>query len=88
VPAEGEVVVTPHKTFTAFHGTDIDIQLRRRDVGHVILCGLTTNTCVRSKRGTTSRSSPTPSAPSPWTCTARDDRAELAALRPPHPDQR
>lgn len=48
VPADGEVVVTPHKTFTAFHGTDIDIQLRQRDIDHVILCGLTTNTCVDS----------------------------------------
>ncbi|WP_294568906.1 cysteine hydrolase family protein [uncultured Arthrobacter sp.] len=48
VPAEGEVVVTPHKTFDAFHGTDIDTQLRQRDIDHVIICGLTTNTCVDS----------------------------------------
>lgn len=48
VPAEGEVVVTPHKTFDAFHGTDLDTQLRQRDIDHVIVCGLTTNTCVDS----------------------------------------
>lgn len=48
VPANGEVVVTPHKSFDAFHGTDIDTQLRQRDIDHVILCGLTTNTCVDS----------------------------------------
>jgi nicotinamidase-related amidase len=48
VPADGEIVVTPHKTFDAFHGTDIDTQLQQRDIDHVILCGLTTNTCVDS----------------------------------------
>ncbi|HEY0278849.1 MAG TPA: isochorismatase family cysteine hydrolase [Solirubrobacterales bacterium] len=48
VPADGEVVVTPHKTFDALHGTDLGTQLRQRDVDHVIICGLTTNTCVDS----------------------------------------
>lgn len=47
-PADGEVVATAHKTFDAFHGTDMDIQLRQRDIDHLILCGLTTNTCVDS----------------------------------------
>jgi nicotinamidase-related amidase len=47
-PAEGEVVVTPHKTFDALHGTDLGTQLRQRDVDHLIICGLTTNTCVDS----------------------------------------
>jgi nicotinamidase-related amidase len=47
-PADGEVVVTVHKTFDAFHGTDLDIQLRQRDIDQLILCGLTTNTCVDS----------------------------------------
>ncbi|WP_020124161.1 isochorismatase family cysteine hydrolase [Streptomyces canus] len=47
-PADGEVVVTAHKTFDAFHGTDMDTQLRQRDIDHLILCGLTTNTCVDS----------------------------------------
>ncbi|WP_335979133.1 cysteine hydrolase family protein [Streptomyces sp. CA2R106] len=47
-PADGEVVVTPHKTFDALHGTDMDTQLRQRDIDHLILCGLTTNTCVDS----------------------------------------
>lgn len=48
VPAPGEVVATPHKTFDAFHGTDVDLQLRQRDIDRVIVCGLTTNTCVDS----------------------------------------
>lgn len=48
VPADGDVVTTPHKTFDALHGTDLDTQLRQRDISHVILCGLTTNTCVDS----------------------------------------
>lgn len=48
VPAAGEVVATPHKTFDALHGTDLGTQLRQRDVRQLILCGLTTNTCVDS----------------------------------------
>jgi hypothetical protein len=48
VPIAGDVVVTPHKTFDALHGTDLSTQLRQRDVDHLILCGLTTNTCVDS----------------------------------------
>ncbi|MFG2514124.1 isochorismatase family cysteine hydrolase [Streptomyces sp. NPDC048584] len=47
-PIGDEVVVTVHKTFDAFHGTDMDLQLRQRDIDHLILCGLTTNTCVDS----------------------------------------
>jgi nicotinamidase-related amidase len=47
-PVAGEVVATPHKTFDALNGTDLDTQLRQRDVDHIILCGLTTNTCVDS----------------------------------------
>lgn len=42
------MVVTPHKTFDAFHGTNLDTQLRQRDIDHVIVCGLTTNACVDS----------------------------------------
>jgi nicotinamidase-related amidase len=48
VPAAGEVVAVPHKTFDALHGTDLGTQLRQRDVDHLIICGLTTNTCVDS----------------------------------------
>ncbi len=47
-PAEGEVIATPHKTFDALHGTDLGTQLRQRSVERIILCGLTTNTCVDS----------------------------------------
>lgn len=46
VPRENEVVANPHKSFNALHGTDLDTQLRQRDIDHLILCGLTTNTCV------------------------------------------
>ncbi|MGW5150493.1 cysteine hydrolase family protein [Rhodococcus koreensis] len=47
-PHEGEVVVVPHKAFDAFHGTDLDTQLRQRNIDHVIIMGMTTNTCVDS----------------------------------------
>jgi nicotinamidase-related amidase len=48
VPADGEVVVVPHKSFDAFHGTDLDTQLRQRGIDHIILVGMVTNTCIDS----------------------------------------
>jgi nicotinamidase-related amidase len=48
VPAENDVVVVPHKSFDAFHGTDLDTQLRQRGIDHIILIGMVTNTCVDS----------------------------------------
>ena len=47
-PARTALIVSPHKTFDALHGTDLGTQLRQRDVDTVILCGLLTNTCVDS----------------------------------------
>lgn len=47
-PTAGEVVAVPHRTFDALYGTDLGTQLRQRDVNHLIICGLTTNTCVDS----------------------------------------
>jgi nicotinamidase-related amidase len=48
VPADGDVVVVPHKAFDAFQGTDLDTQLRQRNIDHIILVGMVTNTCVDS----------------------------------------
>jgi nicotinamidase-related amidase len=47
-PQQGEVVVVPHKAFDAFHGTDLDTQLRQRNIDHIIIAGMVTNTCVDS----------------------------------------
>ena len=48
VPADGDVVVVPHKAFDAFQGTDLDTQLRQRGIDHIILVGMVTNTCIDS----------------------------------------
>jgi nicotinamidase-related amidase len=47
-PADGDVVVVPHKAFDAFQGTDLDTQLRQRNIDHIIIAGMVTNTCVDS----------------------------------------
>lgn len=33
---------------SSFSNTDMDYQLRQHDITHVVLAGLTTNTCVES----------------------------------------
>lgn len=45
-PQDGDVVVSHHKVFDAFIGTDLDQQLRARGIDRVILAGLTSHTCV------------------------------------------
>ncbi|MET7905160.1 isochorismatase family protein [Streptomyces sp. NPDC005355] len=44
---EGDIVVTKH-TWGAFHGTDLDLQLRRRGVTQVVLAGIATSIGVES----------------------------------------
>ena len=46
-PAPGDVVVTKHQP-SAFFGTDLEIQLRRRGIQTVVLCGISTNVGVES----------------------------------------
>jgi len=36
-----------HWTHFSFHNTDLDIQLRQRNVTHIIPAGMETNTCLR-----------------------------------------
>lgn len=43
----GDVVVTK-KNWGAFYGTDLDLQLRRRDVTRIALCGISTSIGVES----------------------------------------
>jgi nicotinamidase-related amidase len=45
-PLPGEVVATEHRGHSGFAGTDLDQQLRRRGVEHVVLAGLTAPGCV------------------------------------------
>ncbi len=46
-PKPGDVVVTKHQP-SAFFGTDLDIQLRRRGITTVVLCGIATNIGVEA----------------------------------------
>ncbi|MBI0384557.1 isochorismatase family protein, partial [Streptomyces albiflaviniger] len=43
----GDIVVTKH-TWGAFHGTDLDLQLRRRGATQVVLGGIATSIGVES----------------------------------------
>lgn len=46
-PKDGDVVVTK-KQWGAFYGTDLDLQLRRRGMRTIVLCGISTNIGVES----------------------------------------
>ncbi|MEU3651832.1 isochorismatase family protein [Streptomyces sp. NPDC032161] len=46
-PREGDIVVTK-RTWGAFHGTDLDLRLRRRGVTQVVLTGVATSIGVES----------------------------------------
>lgn len=45
--SEGDVVVTKQQ-WGAFYGTDLDLQLRRRGVERIAICGISTNIGVES----------------------------------------
>jgi len=44
----GDVVVSKHWSSSSFQNTDLDYQLRQRDVTNLVLGGLTANTCLES----------------------------------------
>jgi nicotinamidase-related amidase len=46
-PEKADVVITKRQ-WGAFYGTELDLQLRRRGVGTIILCGISTNVGVES----------------------------------------
>jgi nicotinamidase-related amidase len=46
-PKPGDFVITKHQ-WGAFHGTELDLQLRRRGMTTIILCGIATNIGVES----------------------------------------
>jgi nicotinamidase-related amidase len=43
----GDIVILKRQ-WGAFYGTELDLQLRRRDIGTIILCGIATETGVES----------------------------------------
>lgn len=46
-PKEGDMVITKRQ-WGAFYGTDLDMQLRRRGITTIVLCGIATNIGVES----------------------------------------
>lgn len=45
-PRPHEFVVSHHRMFSSFHGTDLQAQLQREGIDKVIIAGLTSQTCV------------------------------------------
>lgn len=46
-PERSDIAVRKHQ-WGAFHGTDLDVQLRRRDIDQIVLAGIATNMGVES----------------------------------------
>jgi nicotinamidase-related amidase len=47
-PQKGTIVVQEHSGQSGFANTDLDFQLKQRDITHVIVVGLLANTCIES----------------------------------------
>ncbi len=47
-PDDTVIVCAPHKNLSGFHTSDIDIQLRKRGIDTILLCGMSANLCVES----------------------------------------
>ncbi|PYH81251.1 Isochorismatase hydrolase [Aspergillus uvarum CBS 121591] len=47
-PNNGDVVVSRHWNSDSFQNTDLDFQLRQREMIHLVLAGLTANTCLEA----------------------------------------
>jgi nicotinamidase-related amidase len=47
-PQLGDVIVKEHWASSGFANTDLDLQLKQRNITHVILIGLVANTCIES----------------------------------------
>ncbi|PLB55516.1 Isochorismatase hydrolase [Aspergillus steynii IBT 23096] len=47
-PANGDVVVSRHWNSSSFQHTDLDFQLRQREITNLVFAGLTANTCLEA----------------------------------------
>ena len=45
-PRDGEIVVSHHRMFDSFIGTDLEAQLHTHRIENVVLAGLTSQTCI------------------------------------------
>ena len=48
MPDEKTILCAPHKNLSGFHTSDVDIQLRKRGITTIYLCGMSANLCVES----------------------------------------
>ena len=46
-PKEGETIISRHRSFNAFEGTDLHEHLKAAKIENVVLAGLTSNTCIQ-----------------------------------------
>ena len=46
--SNGDVVVTRHWNSSSFVGTDLDYQLRQREITHLVMTGMVANTCLEA----------------------------------------
>lgn len=47
-PDDQTILCAPHKNLSGFHTSDVDIQLRKRGISTILLCGMSANLCVES----------------------------------------
>ena len=47
-PDDETILCAPHKNLSGFHTSDVDIQLRKRGINTIVLCGMSANLCVES----------------------------------------
>lgn len=47
-PDDSTIICAPHKNLSGFHTSDVDIQLRKRGINTIYLCGMSANLCVES----------------------------------------
>ena len=47
-PDDATIICAPHKNLSGFHTSDVDIQLRKRGIKTIYLCGMAANLCVES----------------------------------------
>ena len=48
-PDAETVLCAPHKNLSGFYTSDVDIQLRKRGINTIVLCGMSANLCVESR---------------------------------------
>ena len=47
-PKDEDVVISKHWNQSSFHNTDLEWQLRQRDVTHLVFAGMVANTCIET----------------------------------------